>query len=328
MHITLHGRHQHLAGGLVLLTAIQALFLFHVRKQNGDGLLHHAGGFNHLRQKHLSRAEQVTDHVHARHQRPFDNVQRAGGLLARLFRIGFDEFGNAVDQRVLQPLFDGKLAPGKILHLRLFFTRAAETLRHVKQPLRRVVAAVQHHIFAGLAQFRIDVVVNRKLPGIDDAHIHADLDGVVEEHGMHRLTHRLIAAEGEGQVGNATGNMRERHGFADGLGGFNEVHAVIIVLLDTRGHRKHVWIEDNVFRRQARLFSQKLVGARADFHLALIGIRLPDLVKCHDHDRSTVIVDEPRLLEKLLLAFLQRNRIDDRFALHAFQTGFDDFELG
>lgn len=121
--------------------------------------------------------------------------------------------------------------------------------------------------------------------------------------------------------------MRERHGFADGLGGLDEVHAVIIVLLDARSYRKHIRVEDDVFRRQTGLFGQKLVGARADFHLALIGIRLPDLIKGHDDNRRTVIVDEPSLLEKLLLAFLQRNGIDDRFALHAFQAGLDDLEL-
>lgn len=138
VHITLHGRHKHLAGGLVLLAAIQALFLFHVRKQHGDGLLHHTGGFNHLRQKHLARAKQVTDHVHARHQRPFDNVQRAGGLLARLFRIGFDEFGNAVDQRVLQPLSTESSrqkdpAPSPVFHP----CRGNAPPRQAAAPLRR-----------------------------------------------------------------------------------------------------------------------------------------------------------------------------------------------
>ncbi len=128
---------------------------------------------------------------------------------------------------------------------------------------------------------------------------------------MHRLTHRFVAAEGEGQVGNAPRNMRKRHGFADGLGGLDEINAVIIVLLNTGRDSKDVRIEDNVLGRQAGFFGQQLVGTRADFHLALIGVRLPDLVKRHDDNRRTVIVDEPRLLEKLFLAFLQRNGIDD-----------------
>ena len=72
--------------------------------------------------------------------------------------------------------------------------------------------AVEDHVLAGLAQLRIDLVVDGELAGIDDAHVHARLDGVVEEHGMHRLAHRLVAAEREGEVRDAAGDvdMRQR----------------------------------------------------------------------------------------------------------------------
>ena len=72
--------------------------------------------------------------------------------------------------------------------------------------------AVEDDVLAGLAQLRVDRVVDRELPGIDDAHVHAALDGVVEEHRMHRLAHRLVAAEGEGKVRDPAGDvdMRQR----------------------------------------------------------------------------------------------------------------------
>ncbi|MNN86499.1 hypothetical protein D3C81_2039250 [compost metagenome] len=95
-------------------------------------------------------------------------------------------------------LLDRPFAPAQIL--RLGFARAAiaETLSNLQQPLRRVITTVQHHIFAGFAQFRVNRIVDRELTGIDDTHIHADLNGMIKEDGMHRFAHRLIASERKG----------------------------------------------------------------------------------------------------------------------------------
>jgi hypothetical protein len=73
----------------------------------------------------------------------------------------------------------------------LYFSASAS------KPLRRVLAAIQHHVFAGFSQFRGDIVVKRELARVDDAHVHAGFDRVIEKHGVHRLSHRLVAAEGE-----------------------------------------------------------------------------------------------------------------------------------
>src|SRR3546814_19677953 len=68
------------------------------------------------------------------------------------------------------------------------------------QPLRRILAAVEHHILARLAQFRLDRVINVELARVDDAHVHARRDRVVEEHRMHRPAHRLVAATRKAQA--------------------------------------------------------------------------------------------------------------------------------
>ena len=71
VHIALHGGHQHLAVGL----RWPLIFLgLDERQKIGNGLFHHACGFHHLRQEHLAGAEQVANHVHAIHQRPFDHI--------------------------------------------------------------------------------------------------------------------------------------------------------------------------------------------------------------------------------------------------------------
>ena len=100
-------------------------------------------------------------------------------------------------------------APGEIGFL-LFLAVAAVALGEREQPLGGVGAAIEHHVLAGLAQFRIEIVIDRHLAGIDDAHVHAGRDGVIEEHRMHRLAHRLVAAEREREIRDAAGDMGVR----------------------------------------------------------------------------------------------------------------------
>ena len=185
------------------------LVLLHIGHQVGDGLLHHAGRFHHLRQKHSSGAEQVADDIHAVHQRAFDHGKRTRRFVPGLLDVGFDEIGDAVNERVRQPLLDRPFAPGEVGFL-LFLAVTAMALGQRQQPLGGIGAAVEYHVLAGLAQLRIEVVIDRHLSGIDDAHIHAGFDGVIEEHRMHRLAHRFVAAERERQVRYAAGNMRVR----------------------------------------------------------------------------------------------------------------------
>ena len=134
VHVALDRGHDDLAVGALLLDALLLLLLLHERHQIGDRLLHHARGFHHLRQEHLAGAEQIADHVHAVHQRAFDHVQRALGLAPRLLDVAFDEIGDAVHQRVREPLLDRPLAPGEI-GLLLLLAVAAIALGEREQPL-------------------------------------------------------------------------------------------------------------------------------------------------------------------------------------------------
>ncbi len=99
MDVALDGRRDDGA----LLGVAAALFLFSLdeRHQVGHGDFHDAGAFHHLGQEHLARPEEIADHVHAVHQRPFDDLDGALGLLTGFLSVLFDEVGNAIDQRVL-----------------------------------------------------------------------------------------------------------------------------------------------------------------------------------------------------------------------------------
>ena len=130
--------------------------------------------------------------------------------------------------------------------------------RRLEQPVGRVGAAVEDHVLAQLAQLRVDVVVERELAGVDDPHVHAGLDGVVEEHRVHGLAHRLVAAEGERQVRHAARDVHERHLLLDAPRRLDEGEPVAVVLLDAGGDREDVGIEDDVLRREADLSVRSL----------------------------------------------------------------------
>ncbi len=71
---------------------------------------------------------------------------------------------------------------------------------------------------------------------------------------------------------------------------------------------------------------EEVVGAAADLDLALDRVRLPDLVERHHDDAGAVALDPPRLLEELLLALLEADRVDDPLALDALQPRLEHRE--
>ena len=104
---------------------------------------------------------------------------------------------------MLQALGDLLLAPAQVLDPGLARAGAAVVFRQLQQALGGVVPAVEDDIFHGVAQVGGQVVVNGQLAGVDDAHVHARADGVVQEHRVNRLAHGVIAAEGKRHVGYA-----------------------------------------------------------------------------------------------------------------------------
>ncbi len=106
--------------------------------------------------------------------------------------------------------------------------------------------------------------------------------------------------------------------------GFDEVDGVVVVFLDAGGDGEDVGVEDDVFRREADLFGEDLVGARADLDLALLGVGLAFFVEGHDDHGRAVLAAQLGLLDELVFAFLHGDGVDDALALDALQAGFDD----
>ena len=295
VHIALDRGHDDLARRFLHL----ALVGIHERQQVSHRLLHHPRGLDHLRQEHLARAEQIAHHIHARHQWAFDHVQRTGGGGARFLRVLHDESVNALHHGVGDALVHRQAAPGGVFH-RGRRAVALILLRQFQQPFGGVGTAVEQHVLDALAQGRGNVLIDRELAGIDDAHVHAGLDGVEQEHRMHGLAHLLVAPEGEGEVGNAAGNMGVGVLAADDLGGLDKGLAILVMLFQTRGDGEDVGIEDDVFRREADLLDQYVIGALADFDLALARVGLAHFVKGHHHHGGAEAAHFPGMFQELL----------------------------
>ncbi len=105
-----------------------------------------------------------------------------------------------------------------------------------------------------------------------------------------------------------------------------EIEPVAIMLLDPRRDREDVGVEDDVFGREADS-GQQLVGARADLDLALLGVRLAGLVEGHHHGGRAVVHAQTRVGQEFLLAFLHRDRVNDRLARDALQARLDHMPL-
>ncbi len=147
-----------------------------------------------------------------------------------------------------------------------------------------------------LEQLGLDVLVDHQEPGVDDPHVEPGADGVVEERRVHRLAHLLVAAEREREVGDAAARARSGAALLDQRQRLDERLRELVVLLDPRGDREDVRVEDQVLRREAGLLGEQAVGALADLDLALDGVGLALLVEGHHDDGGAVAADRGRLL--------------------------------
>ena len=302
-----------------------------VRQQVRNGLLHHPGRLHDLGQEHLARAEEITDDVHAVHQRALDHLDRAttcgGDLGPQFLGVGIDVGVDALDQGVRDPLADREAAPLGC-HRVVGLLRAVEPFRDFQEPFGRVLATVQDDVLDPVPQLGVDRVVGHQRTRVDDAHVQAGLDGVVQEHRVDRLADGVVAPERERHVRDTAGDVHPGKVLLDPGAGLDEVDPVGRVLLDTGRQREAVRVEDDVLGREADLFGQDPVGAPADLLAALQVVGLTLLVEGHHDDGGAVLAAQPCLADELLLALLHGDRVDDRLALHVLQARLDDLPLG
>ena len=203
---------------------------------------------------------------------------------------------------------------------------AAEALGEGDEVFGGVVVAVEDDGVAGGAKLGLDLVIDVELAGVDDRHVEPGGDGVVEEHAVHRAAHGFVAAEREGQVRQAARDVRVGTADADFAARLDEVDRIAAMLVDPGGDGEDVGVEDDVLGREA-VGDEQVVGAAADFDLALLGVGLADFVERHDDDRGAVAADLGGDFEERRFAFLHADRIDDRLARDALEPGLDHAPL-
>ena len=150
---------------------------------------------------------------------------------------------------------------------------------------------------------------------------------MVEEHAVHRAAHRLVAAEREAEVGEASTNVRAGAAAADLARRLDEVDRVATMLVDPGGDGEDIGVEHDVVGVRA-VGDEELIRALANRDLALGSIGLADFVERHHHDGRTISTAFTREVQERPLAFLHADRIDDRLARHAFEAGLDHAPFG
>ena len=200
----------------------------------------------------------------------------------------------------------------------------------VEHALGGIRTAVEHDVLDISEELLVNLLVDvlLDLSRVHDAHVHASLAGVVQERRVERAAHGLVAAEGEREVRHAARDLASRAQPLDLAGGVDEINSVVVVLLHASANGENVGIEDDVLGVEAHLLHQKLVRTAADAHLLGLGCGLALLVEGHHHNRGAVALDNLRLVEELLLATLEGDRVHDALALAALQASLHDVELG
>ena len=84
---------------------------------------------------------------------------------------------------------------------------------------------------------------------------------------MEGAPNRLVAAEGEGDVGHAAADLGAGALPLDLARGTDEVDSVVVVLRQAGAHSEDVGVENDVLRVEAHLLHQDAVGALADANL-------------------------------------------------------------
>ena len=323
MHVALDGGDHHLslrrgAGALAIL--------LHIRLQDRDRAFHDTCALDDLRQEHLALTEALTHDPDPSHQRTFDHRERGGVDQTGLLGVGLDVVDDAVDQRVRESLLKRALTPRGVDDLARNAV-ALDRLGKCDQPLGRVVAPVVDDVLDQLQQFGRDVLVDAKLPGVDDAHVQAGVDGVVQECRVHGFAHDVVAAERERQVADAAAGADPRTALLDLAHRRDEAASVVGVLLEPGRDGQYVGVDDDVLGRHPGPIHKQSVGALGDRDAAFGGIGLAGLVEAHDNAAGAVAAQRAGLVEEVLLALLEADGVGDRLALHALEPGLDDRPL-
>src|SRR6201996_5118041 len=188
-------------------------------------------------------------------------------------------------------------------------------------------ATVEQYILDELFQLRINLFVDLEHASVDDAHVHARTDCVIEKRRVHGFANFVVTSKTERYVRNPAADLRMGQVSFDPSSSVDEVNRVIVMLLHAGRYREDVRIEDDVFWRESNLIDQNAIGTLADADLVFIGSGLTIFVKGHYHYGRTIFQNCRGVLAKLFFAFFQRDRVNNPLSLQALKPRLDDLPL-
>ena len=214
VNIALDCGQQHLAG----FRRVARLLRLDIGIEYCHRLLHRAGCLHHLREEHLALAEQVAHDIHAGHKRSFDDVYGMWIRLYGLVQVFLKICAYALDQSIFQsflktlvsPLVNNFLAAVGWRSLFLLLLLLAYLLREFYQALGSICRLVENDAFDYLEMVFRNIGIENARGGVDDTEIHSVVDGMIQEHGVHRLADVVVAAERETEVAHATADVNRR----------------------------------------------------------------------------------------------------------------------
>ena len=140
------------------------------------------------------------------------------------------------------------------------------------------------------------------------------LDGVVEEHGVDGLAHRVVAAEAEGRRWTRRPTPWRPAGAVDPARGLDEVDRVVACSSMPVAMAK--MLGSKMMSSGGKPTRRPGTGRRARRSRSCAGRCRPDpFVEGHHHRGGAVAADQSGLALELVDALLHRDRIDDAFAL-------------
>ncbi len=93
------------------------------------------------------------------------------------------------------------------------------------------------------------------------------------------------------------------------------------MFIDASSYGKDGGVEDDVLRVEVTFIHEDAVGAFADADFVFVGGGLALFIKGHDHDGGAKLHDGAGVFAEDVFAFFEGNRVDNAFALHAFESG-------
>ena len=142
---------------------------------------------------------------------------------------------------------------------------------------------------------------------------------MIEEHSVHGFAKVVVAAQREREVAHSAADVSSGQILAYPVGCAYKIDGIVVVFFHAGGYGQDVRVEYYVAWVHAHLFGEQAVGACSYLNPALVGSGLSLFVEAHHHHGGTIAHHVAGVAEECLLAFLERNGVDDAFALHAFQ---------